>query len=185
MGRAAAVILFLATVAAAAPFAPGTRFFMAGMDGHISRGRIYSYPADSAFSSLDPYFRVSVDVSPNFALGADLALLHTFPRHRNLFLNSPVFAFGPVATWLPKPSDRMQAYATAGVGIVYKLMLFQAWRFRLSTGALFDIGLPVSFGPEIGWYADWERVPVPSGIQPIWLSGSSFYLGFRLSDFRL
>ena len=188
-GRYLVIATALAASAAAAPFAPGTRFGMVGLDCRVSGGAVYSYSPDSAFVSVDPFFRAGICVSPNFALGADLALLKTFPKHGDMFLNTPVFAFGPVATWLPAPVGRVQAYAAAGSGVVYDFELHQGWRFRLSTGALLDVGLPVTFGPELGWYADCVRVLRYTGppwrVEPTWVSGSSFFFGLRLSDLRL
>jgi hypothetical protein len=185
---AGVVILILAAVAAAAPFAPGTRFGMVGLDCHVSGGAVYSYSPDSAFASVDPFFRAGICVTPNLALGADLALLKTFPRHGDMFLNTPVFAFGPAVTWFPVHSNGIQAYATAGAGVAHAFGVYEGWRFRLSVGALFDAGIPVTLGPEIGWYADGMRVPGYAGPPhqgAYWLSGSTFFVGLRLSDLRL
>jgi len=99
--RAAAVILLLAALAAAKSFAPGTRFGMVGVDYRFSGGRIYSNSLDTAFSNVDPCFRVGVYATRNLALGADLKLLRTFPRHGDMFLNTPVVVFGPAVTWVP------------------------------------------------------------------------------------
>jgi hypothetical protein len=188
VGRTAAVILFLAALAAAAPFAPGRRFGMVGLDYRISGGAIYSYNPDSTFSSVDPFFRAGICVTPGLALGADLALLNTFPRHGDMFLNTPIFAFGPVATWLPTQVAGVQTYGTVGTGVTYDFNLHRGWRFRLGAGALLEAG-PVTFGTEIGWYADWVRVlgytGPPYRVEPMWVSGSSFFFGLRLSDLRL
>ena len=188
VGRAAAVILFLAALAAAAPFAPGTRFGMVGLDYRISGGTIYSYPPDSEFSSVDPFFTAGICVTRNLALGADLALLTTFPKHRDMFVNTPVFAFGPVATWFPSEFAGIQPYGTVRTEVSYDFLFRQGWRFRLGAGALLKAG-PVTFGTEIGWYADWIRVLGATGppwrTEPIWISGSSFFFGLRLSDLRL
>lgn len=188
VGRTAAVILILAACAAAAPFAPGTRFGMVGLDYRISGGRIYSYPRDSGFSSVDPFFRVVLCVTRDLALGADLALLKTFPRHRDVFLNTPVFAFGPVATLFASEFGGVQPYGTVGAGVSYDFAFHQGWRFRVGAGALLHAG-PVTFGTEIGWYADWIRTLGTTGppwrVEPIWISGSSFCFGLRLSDLRL
>jgi hypothetical protein len=187
LGRTA-VILFLAAIAAAAPFAPGTRFGMVGLDYRVSGGTIYSYPHDSVFSSVDPFFRTGICVTRDLALGADLALLRTFPRHGDMFLNTPVFAFGPTATWFPSEFSGIQTYGTVGTGVSYDFVFHQGWRFRLGAGALLDAG-PVTFGTEIGWYADWIRTLGTTGppwrVEPIWISGSSFFFGLRLSDLRL
>jgi len=182
VGRTAAVILFLAAVAAAAPFAPGTKFGMVGLDYRISSGRIYSNSVDSAFSNVDPFFRVGVQVTRNLALGADLALLRTFPRHGDLFLNTPVFAFGPAATWFPSEFAGVQPYGTAGAGATYQFDLDLGWRFHAGVGALFGLG-PVAVGPEIGWYGDWARIVRTHHIFAA--SGYSFYFGLRLSDLKL
>jgi hypothetical protein len=189
VGRTAAVILLLAAIAAAEPFAPGTRFGTIGLDYRISGGAIYSYPRDSGFSSVDPFFRVGLCVTQDLALGADLALLKTFPRHGDMFLNTPIFAFGPVATWFPSEISGIQPYGTVGAGVSYGFpLLHQGWRFRVGAGALLQAG-PVSFGAEMGWYADWIRTLGTTGppwrVEPIWVSGSSFFFGLRLSDLRL
>jgi hypothetical protein len=183
VGRTAAVILLLAALAAAEPFAPGTRFGMVGLDYRISSGRIYSNSADSAFSHVDPFFRVGVQVTGNLALGADLALLRTFPRHGDLFVNTPVFAFGPVATWIPVHSGRFQAYGTVGANVVYDFVRRQGWRGRVGAGVLFDVGIPVTFGPEVGFYADF--VHIGTSHQSNWNSGRTFFIGLRLSDLRI
>jgi hypothetical protein len=189
VGRTAAVILILAALAAAVQFAPGTRFGMVGLDYRTSSGRIYSYPHDSGFSSVDPVFRAGICVTRSLALGADLALLKTFPRHGDMFLNTPVFAFGPTATWFHSEISGIQPYGMVGTGVSYGFpLLHQGWRFRLGAGALLEAG-PVTFGTEIGWYADWIRTLGTTGppwrVEPIWVSGSSMYLGLRLSDLRL
>ena len=181
VGRASAVILFLAAIAAAAPFAPGTRFGMVGLDYRISGGRIYSNGADSAFSNVDPFFRVGVHVTRNLALGADLALLRTFPRHGDMFLNTPVFAFGPAATWFPSEFAGVQSYGTVGAGATYQFDLDLGWRFHVGAGALLGFG-PVAFGPEIGWCGDWARIV--RTYHRFWSTGSSFYIGLRLSDLK-
>lgn len=188
VGKTAAVILLLAALAAAEPLAYGTRFGMVGLDYRISGGRIYSYPSGSGFSNVDPFFRAGIRVTQNLALGADLALLNTFPRHKNVFLSTPVFAFGPVATWFASELSGVQPYGTVGTGVSYDFVLHQGWRLRLGAGALLDAG-PVTVGAEIGWYADWIRTLGTTGppwrVEPIWISGSSFCFGLRLSDLRL
>jgi hypothetical protein len=188
VGRTAVVTFLLAAIAAAAPFAAGARFGMVGLDYRVSGGTIYSYPPDSEFSSVDPFFRIGVFVNPHLALGADLALLNTFPKHRDMFLNTPVFAFGPVATWLPSGFAGVQPYGTVGTGVSYDFVFHQGWRFRLGAGALLAAG-PVTIGTEMGWYADWTRTLGETGppwrVVPIWISGSSFFFGLRLSDLRL
>jgi hypothetical protein len=181
VGRTAAVILFLAAVAAAAPLARGTRFGMVGLDYRISGGSVYD--AVSGSTSADPFFRVGSFVSSNLAIGADLALLGTFPREGDLFVSTPVFAFGPVATWIPVHSGRVQAYGTVGANVVYNLVRRQGWRGRAGAGALFDIGIPVTFGPEVGFYADF--VHIATSHRSIWDSGYTFFIGLRLSDLRL
>jgi hypothetical protein len=161
---------------------------MVGLDYHWSGGAIYSYRPDSMYVCVDPFFRVGVHVTRNLALGADLALFRTFPRHGDMFPSTPIFAFGPVATWFPSHSNGIQAYATAGTGVAHSFGVYGGWRFRLSVGALFDAGIPVTFGPEIGWFADGMRVPGYAGPPhqaAYWLSGSSFFIGLRLSDLRL
>ncbi len=179
--RAAAVISFLAALAAAEPFAPGTRFGSVGLDYRFSGGRIYSNSLDSAFSSVDPCFRVGVCATRYLALGADLTLLRTFPRHGDLFLNTPVFAFGPAATWFPSEFAGVQPYGTVGAGATYQFDLDLGWRFHVGAGALLGFG-PVAFGPEIGWCGDWAQVVRTN--HRFWATGSSFYIGLRLSDLK-
>ena len=57
------------------------------------------------------------------------------------------------------------------------------WRVRIGAGALFDVGLPATLGPEAGWYLDFVRLAYPHG--PDWLTGSTLFIGLRLSDLRL
>ncbi len=182
MGRTAAVILLWAALAAAEPFARGTRFGTVGLDYRISGGRIYSNSADSSFSNVDPFFRVGVHVTRNLALGADLTLLRTFPRHGDMFLNTPVVAFGPAATWFPVEFARVRPYGTVGAGATYQFDLDLGWRFRVGAGALLGFG-PVAFGPEIGWCGDWAQVVRTN--HRFWATGSSFYIGLRVSDLKL
>jgi hypothetical protein len=183
VGRAAAAIFFLAAAAAAAPFARGTKFGMVGLDFHSTSDTIYSFDPDYfQFGGVDPFFRVGVSVTRNLAVGADLALLNTFPLHGNLFVNAPVFAFGPVATWIPVHSGRIQAYGTVGADVVYDLARRQGWRGRVGAGALFDVGIPVTFGPEVGYYADF--VHIRTSHLDSWLTGSALFIGLRLSDLK-
>ena len=184
VGRTSAVILLLAAIAASVPFAPGTKFGMVGFDFHSTNDTIYSFdPGYYEVQGVDPFFRVGVSVTRNLAVGADLALLNTFPLHGDLFLSTPVFAFGPVATWIPVHSGRVQAYGTVGAGVVYDLVRRLGWRGRVGAGALFDFGIPVTFGPEVGYYADFVNIRTP--YQNNWLAGSAFFIGLRLSDLRL
>jgi hypothetical protein len=179
--RARVVILFLASFAAAAPFAPGTRFGMVGLDFHSTSDTIYSFDPDYyQFGGVDPFFRVGVSVTRNLAVGADLALLNTFPLHGDLFLNTPVFAFGPVATWVPVHLSRIQAYGTAGGGVAYDFLGRLGARVRVGVGGLVDVGIPVTFGPEIGYYADF--IHMKTSHQDNWLTGSALFIGLRLSD---
>lgn len=161
---------------------------MVGLDYRISGGTIYSYPHDSVFSSVDPFFRAGICLTRDLAVGADLSLLNTFPKHRDVFLNTPIFAFGPTATWFPLEFSGIQTYGTVGAAVSYDFIFHQGWRFRLGAGALLDAG-PVTLGTEIGWYADWVRVLGTTGppwrVEPIWITGSSFFFGLRLSDLRL
>jgi hypothetical protein len=184
VGRTAAVVLLLTALAAAAPFAPGTRFGMVGFDFHSTTDTVYSFDPDYyQFRGVNPFFRVGVSVTRNLAVGADLAFLNTFPLHGDPLLNTPVFALGPVATWIPVHSDRVQAYGTVGAGVVYDLFRRQGWRGRIGAGALFDVGIPVTFGPEVGYYADFVNMRTP--YQNNWLAGSALFIGLRLSDLRL
>jgi hypothetical protein len=183
-GRATVVILFLAAFAAAAPFAPGTKFGTVGLDYHFAGGDsfVYYYSPDSGFAPVDPFFRVGTFVTPSLAVGADLSLLHTFPRDGDLFLNTPIFAFGPVATWAPVRLNRVQVYGTAGAGVAFDFMRRQGWRVRAGAGALFDVGIPVTFGPEVGYYADVVHIKTP--YQSSRYTASAIFIGLRLSDLR-
>jgi hypothetical protein len=184
-GRTAAVILLLAALAAAAPFAQGTKFGSVGLDYRFAGGDsfVYYYSPDSQFAPVDPYFRVGAFATPNLAVGADLSLLHTFLRHGDLFLNTPIFAFGPVATWTPVQLNRFQTYATAGGGIAWDFVRRLGWRVRAGAGVLFDIGIPVTFGPEVGYYADLLHIKTPYLNK--WYTASAIFIGLRLSDLGL
>ncbi len=175
----AAVILFLASALLAVE--DGTKFAMVGLDYRWSSGDVYRDEDDAEFSHLDPLFRVGVGVTRNLAIGADLALLRTFPKERDIFLSTPVFAFGPAVTWLFPRSNDVQAYGNAGISIVHQFYYRQGWRLRLGAGALHDVG-PVALGAEAGWYTDWVRYASPH--MTSWFSGSSFFIGLRLSDLK-
>jgi len=184
LARAKAVILLLSTLAAAAPFAPGTKFGSVGLDYHSTGDTIYSFDPDYyQFKGTNPFFRVGAYVTRNLAVGADLALLNTFPLRGDVFTNTPVFAFCPMVMWLPIRARGIQAYGTAGAGVTYGLLSRQGWRVRAGAGALFDVGIPVSFGPEVGYYADFVRTKTP--YQNNWLTGTALFIGLRLSDLRL
>ncbi len=184
LGRTSFAILFLAAIAAAVPFAGGTRFGMVGLDFHSTNDTTYSFdPGYYQSGGIDPFFRVGVSVTRNLAVGADLALLNTFPLHGDPFLNTPVFAFGPVATWVPLELGRAQVYGSAGGGIVYGLLSRVGWRLRVGAGALFDVGIPVTFGPEAGYYEDFVHIVTP--YERDWQTGSTFFIGLRVSDLRL
>jgi len=185
VGRTAAVILFLAALAAGTPFAQGTKFGSVGLDYHFAGGDsfVYYYSPNSEFAPIDPYFRVGAFVAPNLAVGADLALLHTFPKDGDLFLYTPVFAFGPIVTWAPVRLKSVQVYGTAGGGIAYAFVRRLGWRVRAGAGALFDVGIPVTFGPEFGYYADFVNVKTME--QNNWRTASAIFIGLRLSDLRL
>jgi len=183
--RAAVVISLLAALTAAEPFATGTRFGTVGLDYRFSNGDsfVYYYSPSSEFAPVDPFFRVGTLVTPSLAVGADLALLHTFPKDGDLFLNTPIFAFGPVATWTPVQLGRIQMYGTAGAGVAFDFVRRQGWRVRAGAGALFDVGIPVTFGPEVGYYADFLHIKTPYLSK--WYSASAIFIGLRLSDLRL
>jgi len=185
VGRTAAVILFLAAVAAAEPFALGTKFGMVGLDYRFAGGDsfVYYYSPNSEFAPVDPYLRVGAFLTPSLAVGADLSLLHTFPRHGDLFLHTPVFAFGPVATWAPVRLGMAQVYGTVGGGVAYDFVRRLGWRVRAGAGALFDVGIPVTFGPELGYYADFVNIKTTE--QSSWRTASAIFIGLRLSDLRL
>jgi hypothetical protein len=184
-GRCLVILASLAASAALASFSPGTRFGTVGLDYRLAGGDsfVYYYSPDSQFAPVDPFFRVGTFVTPGLAVGADLALLHTFPKHGDLFLNTPIFAFGPVATWTPVQLSRFQAYATAGAGVAFDFMRRQGWRARAGVGALFDVGIPVTFGPEVGYYADVVHIKTP--YQSSRYTASAIFIGLRLSDLRL
>ncbi len=183
--RIAAVTLLLAALAAAAPFASGTKFGVAGLDYHFAGGDsfVYYYSPDSEFAPVDPRFRVGTFVTQNLAVGADLSLLRTFPSHADLFLHTPIFAFGPIVTWAPVRLKRVQVYAAAGGGVAYALMRRLGWRVRAGAGVLFDVGIPVTFGPELGYYADF--VNISTAERNNWRTASAVFIGLRLSDLRL
>jgi hypothetical protein len=187
VGRTAAVIVLVASASLAAKV--GTKFAVVGLDHRWSRGEVYSAAEedDADYSRLDPFFHVAFCVTRNLALGAEVALLRTFPSDRDILLNTPVFALGPVATWLfPRHKD-LQAYGSAGVSVVHQFYTRDGWRFRLGAGAMHDAG-PVALGAEAGWYADLVRYDTyvgPPWRLIRWPSGSSFFLGIRLSDLRI
>jgi hypothetical protein len=189
--RTASVILILAAISAAAPFAPGTRFGTVGADYRFSSGDLYTYSYDSQYVKVDPFFRVGVAVLPHLAVGAELALLNTFPSHGDMFTNTPVFAFGPAVTYfLPLIAGRVQCYGVASGGVTYSFQQdywnYLGGRARLSAGIATVTRLPVAFGLEAGWYADWTRIPIwsetlPRRLEYVWPCGSSVFAGLRVT----
>jgi hypothetical protein len=187
----AAVILILVAVAAAAPFAPGTRFGTIGTDYRFSSGDLYTYSYDSQYVKIDPFFRVGVAVLPNVAVGAELALFNTFPSHGDVPPQSPVVSFGPaVAYFVPLIANRFQCYGVASGSVTYSFQNdyrnYLGGRARLSAGMAAVTHLPVIFGLEVGWYADWTRLPVRSETPPHlleyeWPFSSSVFAGLRVT----
>jgi len=182
------VMLFLAAVAAAVPFTPGTRFGTVGVDYRFSSGRLYTATYDSDYVRLDPLLRVGVAVLPSLAVGAELALFNTFPDSDDMFTNTPVFAFGPTATYYFLPSlDAVRPYTTVGAGVTHAFVgNITGWRVRLGAGAMVLTGLPVAFGIEAGWYGDWCRTLRwdSSGLRWVWLRGNTGFIGIRIMGFK-
>ena len=109
--------LILSATTTAAPFAPGTRFGTIGVDYRFSSGDLYTYSYDEQFVKVDPFFRVGISVLPQLAVGAELALFNTFPNGGDIFTSTPIFAFGPAATYYLLPNtDIVQPYVAAGGG---------------------------------------------------------------------
>jgi hypothetical protein len=182
VGRTAVVILLLAAVVAAVPFAPGTRLGMVGFDcGYTSALEPNSFVYDGPSVTVDPSFRGGIAVLPDLAVGADIALFNTVPAGGDMFTNTPVFAFGPSATcFFPHNSDVVRPYATAGAGATYGFAWRDiGWRVRLGVGAMLVSELPVAFGFEAGWYRDWYR---PVGYS--WDGGDTGFIGFRVMGFK-
>jgi hypothetical protein len=185
-----AMLLLFAALAPAAPFAPGTRFGTIGADYRFSSGDLYTYSYDEQFVKLDPFFRVGVAVLPNLALGAELALVNTFPDSGDVFTSTPVFGFGPAATYYFAPNlDLVRPYVTAGAGATYAFAWDRlGWRTRLAAGVSLVTRLPVAFGFEGGWYGDWgqisRRAYNPYRYELVWLHGSSWFVGARVVGFK-
>jgi len=190
VGRSAAVILLLAALAAGAPFAPGTRFGTVGLDSRFSSGKLYApYPRyRTEYVQVDPSFRVGVAVIPDLAVGAEVALFKTFPESSDMFTSTPVFAFGPTATYYLMPNlDVVRPYATAGAGANYGFIWQNlGWRVRLGAGAMLVTNLPVAFGLEGGWYRDWTRALTWDGseLRWTWLRGDTGFIGIRVMGFK-
>ena len=182
--------LILSATTTAAPFAPGTRFGTIGADYRFSGGDLYTYSYDSYYVKIDPFFRVGIAVLPQLAVGADLAFLNTFPEIGDMFTNTPVFAFGPSATYfLLSDSEPFQPYVAAGGGATYAFVWDRlGWRTRLAAGVSLVTRLPVAFGFEGGWYGDWgqisRRAYNPYRYELVWLHGSSWFVGVRVMGFR-
>jgi hypothetical protein len=185
---AVAVILILAAVAAATPFAPGTRFGTVGLDYRFSGGPLFSRQLDSLVLPIEPSLRAGIAVLPDLSFGAELALFGTFPNHEDMFTSTPVFAFGPTATYYLMPNlDVVRPYATAGAGATYAFVAsIVGWRARLGAGAMVLTGLPVAFGLEAGWYGDWDRTLRwdNSGLRWVWLRGDTGFIGIRVMGFK-
>ncbi len=182
--------LILSATTAAAPFARGTRFGTIGADYRFSSGDLYAYSHDSQYVKIDPFFRVGIAVLPNLAVGAELALFNTFPDSGDMFTNTPVFAFGPAATYYLAPDlDLVRPYVTAGAGATYAFAWDRlGWRARLAAGVSLVTKLPVAFGLEGGWYGDWgqisRRAYNPYRYELVWLHGSSWFVGARIVGFK-
>jgi len=187
--RPAAVILLLAMVAAAAPFATGTRFGTVGLDTRFSSGQVYSYSGFTDYVWSDPILRVGIAVLPDLAVGAELALFNTFPESGNVFTSTPVIAFGPAATYYLVPNlDIVRPYVTAGAAATYGLVWKRlGWRARAGIGAMLVTSLPVAFGLEGGWYGDWCQGPGWDWIHDYelaWRHGSTWFIGVRIMGFK-
>jgi hypothetical protein len=181
MSRIAAPLLLLVALAAAGPFAPGTRFGTVGFDcGYTSAFEPYGFDYDIPFVVVDPTFRVGIAVLPDLAVGAELALFNTIPGGGDMFTSTPVFAISPSATYFfPHNSDVVRPYATAGAGATYGFAWRDmGWRVRLGVGAMVVSELPVAFGFEAGWYRDWYR-PLST-----WDRGDTGFLGIRVMGFK-
>jgi hypothetical protein len=189
VGRTAAAISFLAAVAAAAPFAPGTRFGMVGIDSRFSSGYVYSYSHFTDYVWSDPILRAGIAVLPDFAVGAELALFNTFPETGDMFTSTPVFAFGPAATYYLMPNlDIVRPYVTAGAAATYGFVGKRlGWRARVGAGAMLITDLPVAFGLEGGWYGDWCQGPSWDWMRDdgfAWRHGSTWFIGVRIVGFK-
>jgi hypothetical protein len=184
------MLLLFAALAPAAPFAAGTRFGTIGADYRFSSGNLYTYSYDSQYVKIDPFFRAGIAVLPNLVVGAELALFNTFPDSGDMFTHTPVFAFGPAATYylLPNPGI-VRPYVTAGGGATYAFAWDRlGWRTRLAAGVSLVTKLPVAFGFEGGWYGDWgqisRRAYNPYRYELVWLHGSSWFVGVRITGFK-
>jgi hypothetical protein len=190
VGRAAAVIAILAAVAAAAPFAPGTRFGTVGADYHFSSGDLYTYSHDSQYVKIDPFFRVGIAALSNMVVGAELALFNTFPDNGDMFLNTPVFAFCPTATLYPSlGTDVFLPYVTAGAGATYAFVWDRVgWRAKLAAGAAIVSNHSVALALEGGWYGDWGQYrrwnSSSHHYELTWIRGSSGFIGVRVIGFK-
>ena len=181
MGRTAAAILFLTALAAAVPFARGTRFGMVGLDCAFTSAFKPNSPVyDGPSVTVDPSFRGGIAVLPDLVVGAELALLNTIPGGGDIFTSTPVFAFGPSASYyFPPNSDVIRPYATAGAGATYGFAWRDiGWRVRLGVGAMVISELPVAFGFEAGWYRDWYQ-PLST-----WDRGDTGFIGIRIMGFK-
>jgi hypothetical protein len=161
---------------------------MVGFEYRTSGGRLYAQSRDSLFAKADPFFRAGIAVLPNVAVGAELALFHTFPRQSDVFTSTPVFCFGPAATYFSEASiSRLQAFFAAGAGATYGFVWDRmGWRLRLGAGLILDAGLPVAFGIEGGWYHDVSQTLGLEGgaYKTVWLHGDSGFLGIRVAGSR-
>ena len=188
MGKTAAVILFLAVVAAAAPFAPGTRFGMFGLDLRPFFGDLYYSYNERDVGLVDPLFRAGVYVRQDLALGAEMALFNTIPLERDMFTSTPVFVFGPSAIYVFEPGrGDIRPYTTAGVGASYAFVPRRlGWRWKLGAGALLVTGSALAFGLEAGWYEDWARAPRWTGLRYalVWQRGDAGFIGVRIMGIR-
>jgi hypothetical protein len=180
----------VSAVAAAAPFAPGTRFGMVGLDYRYSSGDIYTYTYDKQNIRLDPLLRAGIAVLPNLTIGAEMTFFNTFPESADIFTSTPVFAFGPTATYYFLPAvEVVRPYATAGAGATYAFAWDRlGWRARLGIGATVVSCRTVAFALEGGWYGDWSQASRRScelaGYELFWLHGSSWFGGVRVVVFK-
>jgi len=185
-GRIAAVITVLAALAAAAPFAPGTRFGTVGLDrGYTTAFEPGPHYDHTPFATLDPYLRTGIGVLPDLAVGAELALLNTLPGG-SWYDDVPVLAFGPSATFHLLPdADVVRPYLAAGVGATYGFVWRDVgWRVRLGAGATLVSWSPVMLGVEAGWYGDWYQEIAWDTARRVWFRGDTGFFGIRLMALR-
>ena len=159
---------------------PGSKFGTLGLDYRFSSGSLFAEEKDYVLP-IEPVFRAGTSVFPGIVIGAELALLWTFPTKSNLFFWTPSFSFGPMATWLaPRQRRFIQPYASAGGGLTYHTADLIGWRVKMLAGAAFVTSIPVAPGIEAGWHHDWLKFRYSGEV----LTGNTFFLGLRVTGFR-